>query len=121
MKAGLSLERTDLLGLRALLALSGRELDPLVLLEIAEAIGQDGGVVHEDVGASVIWCDESVTLARVEPLNGSRRHVLRLISDLRDPDNGARAVRPPAHSRRLYLGLSGRPLSRFAGAVTRAR
>src|SRR6185437_1289892 len=88
MKASLSLERTDLLGLRALLALSGRELDPLVLLEVAETIGHDGGVVHEDVGASVIWCDESVTLARVEPLNGALRHVLLLISDLRDRITG---------------------------------
>jgi hypothetical protein len=57
------LERANLLGLRALLALTGSELDPLVLLETTEPIGLDGRVVHENVRAAVIWCDESVTLA----------------------------------------------------------
>jgi hypothetical protein len=48
--AGIWLERADLLSLRALCALAGGELDPLVLLQTTEAVNLNRGVVHEDVG-----------------------------------------------------------------------
>src|SRR5271165_5316199 len=73
--AGLWLERADLLSLRALGALAGGELDPLVLLQTTEAVNLNRGVVHEDVGAAVVWGDEPIALVGVEPLHGALRHV----------------------------------------------
>jgi hypothetical protein len=52
----------DILGLRALGALAGCELDPLVLLKAAETASLDGGVVNEDVGRAVVGGDETVAL-----------------------------------------------------------
>src|SRR5215469_8946704 len=69
------LERSDLLSLRALGALAGGELDPLVFLQAAEAVNLNRGVVHEDVGAAVIRGDETIALVGVEPLHGALRHV----------------------------------------------
>src|SRR5438874_1056171 len=60
--------------LRALRALGYLELHVLVLLQAAEAVAVDLGVMHEDVrpvGAG----DEAVALLRVEPLDGSLCHV----------------------------------------------
>src|SRR5450755_4555220 len=80
------LERADLLGLRALRALAGGEVDPLVLLEAAEAVSLDGGVVNEDVGGAVVRGNEAVTLVGVKPLHGALSHVLfSYRNDLRDP------------------------------------
>src|ERR1700730_6559362 len=61
-------------GLRALRACSDLELHVLVLLEAAEAVAVNLGVVHEDV-RSVGAGDEAVALLRVEPLDGSLCHV----------------------------------------------
>src|SRR6516165_282871 len=61
-------------GLRALRALGYLELHVLVLLEAAEAVAVNLGVVHEDV-RSVGTGDEAVALLRVEPLDGSLCHV----------------------------------------------
>src|SRR5580704_15068262 len=63
----------DVGGLRALRALGHLELHVLVLLEAAEAVTIDHGVVHEDV-RSVGAGDKAVALLRVEPLDGSLRH-----------------------------------------------
>jgi hypothetical protein len=67
---------SDLLGLRPLGALAGGELDPLVLLQTAETVNLDGGVVNEDVGGAVVWGDKPITLVSVEPLHGALSHVL---------------------------------------------
>src|ERR1700683_3680339 len=64
----------DVSGLRALRALGHLELHVLVLLEAAEAVAVNLGVVHEDV-RSVGAGDEAVALLRVEPLDGSLCHV----------------------------------------------
>src|SRR5580693_10730007 len=61
-------------GLRALRALGHLELHLLVLLEAAEALAVNLGVVHEDV-RSVGAGDEAVALLSVEPLDGSLSHV----------------------------------------------
>ena len=70
------LERANLLSLRTLRALAGGEVDPLVLLQAAEAVSLDSGVVNEDVGGAVVWGDEAVTLVGVKPLHGALSHVL---------------------------------------------
>src|SRR6266568_1371235 len=72
---GFGLERADLLGLRALRASPGGELDPLVLRKAAETVGLDGRVVNEDVGGAVVGGNEAVTLVGVEPLHDALSHV----------------------------------------------
>src|SRR5690349_18598549 len=67
-------DETDLLGLRALLALRDLELDALVLLQRPVTGGLDGGEVHEHVGAAPVLADESEALVSVEPLHGSLCH-----------------------------------------------
>src|ERR1700735_5087372 len=69
------LDRANLLGLRALGALAGGELDPLVLCKTAETVSLDGGVVNEDVGGAVVGGDETVALVSVEPLHSALSHV----------------------------------------------
>src|SRR4029077_10366304 len=61
-------------GVGALRALGHLELHVLVLLQAAEAVAVNLGVVHEDV-RSVGAGDEAVALLRVEPLDGSLCHV----------------------------------------------
>src|SRR5262252_7925519 len=61
-------------GLRALRALGDLELHALVLLQAAEAVAVNLGIVHEDV-RSVGAGDEAIALLRVEPLDGSLCHV----------------------------------------------
>ena len=56
-------------GRRALLTLDQVELDILALGQRAEALGLDGGVMHEDVAGFTL--DESETLGVVEPLDRS--------------------------------------------------
>src|SRR5262249_22177535 len=73
------LQRVNLFGLRALGTAPRGVLDPLILLEGAEAVHLDGGVVDEDVGRAVVRGDEAVALVRVEPLHGALRHVLLLL------------------------------------------
>ena len=69
-----SLDRADVLGLRALLALRDVELDPLVLVQAAVTIRLDGREVDENVLASAVDTDEPEALVRVELLNCSLRH-----------------------------------------------
>jgi hypothetical protein len=68
-------DRVDLLGLRALGPLAGGEVNPLVLLQAAESVSLDGGVVNENVGSAVVGGDEAVALVGVEPLHGALSHV----------------------------------------------
>src|SRR5207247_11318475 len=72
------LERADFLGLGALLPPPGGVGDPLVVLQAAEAVSLDGGVMDEHVGGSVVRGDEAVALVGVEPLDGAFSHVLLL-------------------------------------------
>src|SRR4051812_24559915 len=67
-------ERTNLLRLRALLALGDLELDSLVLFQSAVAARLDGREVDEHVRTSAIDRDETEALVCVEPLHGSLRH-----------------------------------------------
>ncbi len=63
-----SLERTDVRGLRATLALGDLELDSLVLVERAVAAGLNRREVREDVVAAVIRGDEAVALSALNHL-----------------------------------------------------
>ena len=67
---------TDVLGLRALLALGDVERHLLAFLQLAEALGGDVRVVGEDVGAAAVLLDEAEALFRVEPLHGASSHVV---------------------------------------------
>src|ERR1700733_3747315 len=79
-------DRADLLSLRTLRALACGELDSLVLLQAAETVSLDSGVVYEDVGGAVIRGDETIALVSVEPLHGALSHVLFSYgNDYRDP------------------------------------
>src|SRR5690349_18563924 len=71
---GLVSERTNLLRLRALLALGDLELDPLVLLQSAVTARLDGREVDEHVSTPAVDGDEAEALVCVEPLHGSLRH-----------------------------------------------
>src|SRR4029453_7168348 len=71
-------ERTNILRLRALLALGHVELDPLVVFEAAEPGRVDRRVVDEDVGTPVVWGDEAEPLLGVEPLHSALNHLLCL-------------------------------------------
>src|SRR5512137_2092457 len=76
-------------------ALGDVELDPLTLLEGAEPVHVDRGVVDEDVLATLLR-DEAVTLRVVEPLHASDRHRRRSFwrfSPGRPPALGCRGAR----------------------------
>ena len=75
LRAAVSAERADLVGLRTLGPLSDLELHPLVLLQRAVAGRLDRREVGEDVGAATILGDEAVALLRVEPLDRAGRHL----------------------------------------------
>src|SRR3954468_20925694 len=74
-RAGKS-DRADVLRLGALLALRDVELDLLALVERLVALGDDGGVVAEDVGAAAVLGDEPEALLRVEPLHSALSHAV---------------------------------------------
>src|ERR1700734_358744 len=74
-------DRADFLGLRALLPASGGVGHPLVVLQAAEAVSLDGGVMDEHVGGSVVGGDEAVALVGVEPLDGAFSHVFSFRDD----------------------------------------
>src|SRR6516165_6520193 len=82
-------------GLRALRALGHLELHALVLLQAAEAVAVNLGVVHEDV-RSIGAGDEAVALLRVEPLDGSLCHY----APYKGLDTGPHCAVPLAGSRR---------------------
>jgi len=63
-------QRHDVLGLRALLALADGELHSLAFGQGAEPGALDGAEVHEDVGA-VFALDETEALGFVEKLDGT--------------------------------------------------
>src|SRR3954463_1547881 len=69
-------DRADVLRLGALLALRDVELDLLSLVEGLVAVGDDGGVVAEDVGAAAVLGDEPEALLRVEPLHSALSHAV---------------------------------------------
>src|SRR5438552_4901691 len=75
----------DVRGLRALSALRDIELDPLVLVEAAEAVRGDSREVGEHVRATAVRCDEPVALVRVEPLHSTDSHIFSLESWIRGP------------------------------------
>src|SRR6478672_8063327 len=62
------LDLSDVAGLRALGAVDDFELYRLAFLERTEPVALNGGVVHEDVAASVTL-DEPVAFGVVEPLD----------------------------------------------------
>jgi hypothetical protein len=57
-----SSEEGDVAGLEAFGALSGFELDLLVLLQVAIPVSADGTEVHEHVRAAAVLGDEAVAL-----------------------------------------------------------
>src|SRR3954469_12934992 len=67
----------NVLRLRALGTLRDVELDLLVLVQGLVPLALDGRVVHEDVVAAVLLCDEAEALLGVEPLHGALSHVAR--------------------------------------------
>src|SRR5689334_15208807 len=73
-EGGARSERDDVLRLRALRALGDLELHALVLVQRAVALGLDGRVVHEDVGAAAVLSDEAEALLSVEPLHRTLCH-----------------------------------------------
>src|ERR1700744_1968219 len=105
------LDRVDFLRLRALGAAASRVLHPLVLVQGAETVDLNGGVVDEDVGRAVVRGDEAIALVRVEPLHSALRHVLLLLRRFREP----RAWLPGLPAAADTRGQN------FAGAVTRTR
>src|SRR5262245_54193107 len=68
----------NVLSLRALRALGDLELDALVLVQAAVALGLDRRVVHEDVGAAAVLSDEAEALLSVEPLHRTLCHAVVL-------------------------------------------
>ena len=67
--AGSTIERHDVLSLRALLTLSDIKLDLLAFLEFPEPAALDRREVDEAVFAAVVWRYETITLLCVEPLH----------------------------------------------------
>src|SRR6185312_14066433 len=70
------LDRPDLDGLWPLVARLGLVRNLHSLVERAEALLLDSRMVHEQVRAALVWGDEAEALVRVEPLYGSRWHVV---------------------------------------------
>src|SRR5258706_10149987 len=97
------LDLGDVAGLRALGAVDDFEFDRLAFLERAEAVALNGGVVHEDVAASVAL-DEPVTFGVVEPLDlacDTHRSLPaccdareRRFTEKREPKKKSRMLRP---------------------------
>src|SRR3954453_9378985 len=65
----------DVYGLRALVALLFLIGHLRGLAKRLEAIPADAGVMHEQVAAAVVGCDEAVALLVVEPLDGPGCHL----------------------------------------------
>src|SRR5258706_2825449 len=72
---GSSSHRSDVRGLWALLTRFDRELHALSFVQLAIALDLDVGLMHEDIAASVLECNETEALGRVEPLDRSNCHV----------------------------------------------
>src|SRR5687767_6410634 len=72
-------EDADRAGLRALGTLDDIELDPLVLVQAAEAAGHDLGEVDEDVLAATVDGDEAEALVTVKPLHSALCHIFLLL------------------------------------------
>src|SRR3954468_16717575 len=84
-RGGTGSERNDVLRLRALRALGDLELHALVLVQRAVALGLDGRVVHEDVGAAAVLSDEAEALLSVEPLHRTLCHAVSSVGDVLQP------------------------------------
>src|SRR5438034_8789757 len=106
-------EDADVARLRALGALGDLELDPLVLVEAAVAVGGDRGEVDEDVVTAAVDGDEAEALVTVEPLHSALCHVLLLLRSA----GPHRATPPAVVSRRLTAqeGDGNARGTRFAG------
>src|SRR5919107_5390047 len=85
LEGGARSERNDVLRLRALRALGDLELHALVLVQRAVALGLDGRVVHEDVGAAAVLSDEAEALLSVEPLHRTLCHAVSSVGDVLQP------------------------------------
>jgi hypothetical protein len=70
----------------AVVAGSNDELDGVALVEAAEAVGLDGGLVHEEVLAAAFGGDEAKPLGAIEPLDGAS-HPLRRHRGRRSKEN----------------------------------
>jgi hypothetical protein len=77
----------DVLGLGTLRVFDDIELDDLTLSKASETRRVDGGMVDENVLATVIALDESETLLIVEPLHLARGHASDSLKSRPDPEN----------------------------------
>jgi len=68
----------DAVSLRALGTLGDLELHALRLVQRLVAVGVDGGVVNEHIGAAAVLGDETKALFSVEPLDGALCHGVNL-------------------------------------------
>src|SRR2546423_10972762 len=111
-------DRTNVLGLRALLALRDVELGLLALKQLAEALGIDVRKMREHVGAAPVLLDEAEALFRVEPLHGASSHVLPLLGGA---CTGNRTARIPCRCDDDHFRHAGEPKMRLrqhpAGAL----
>src|SRR6202000_2579414 len=73
-----ALQRSDVLCLRALRALTDLELHLLVLLQAAVSRTLDFGVMHEHIRSAVLALNEAVALLSAEPLDGAFCHACLL-------------------------------------------
>src|SRR4029077_21108471 len=118
--AAATLEGPDALGLRSLVAADRGVLDALVVLQASVAVRLDRRVMHEYIRRSVVGDDKAVAFVRVEPFHCSLSHC----DLLPERSSGSTSVHPGLRDRLSLPGrdlVCGRPLSEFAGAVTRAR
>ena len=74
LAGGVFLQLDDVHSMGALLALGDVEIDALVLVQSAETLALDSGVVNEEIRATTIGGDEAEALFSVEPLNGALCH-----------------------------------------------
>src|SRR5215472_9574540 len=73
LKVLLLAHHPHILGLRAFLTLCDLELDNLALLEVAESLTGDAGVMHEHV-LPFLGRNKTITFLAIEPLHGALRH-----------------------------------------------
>jgi hypothetical protein len=96
----------------AVVAGSDDELDGVALVEAAEAVGLDGGLVHEEVLAAAFGGDEAKPLGAVEPLDGAshplRRHRGRRSKE--SPRSERRGLGSAVDVRMVRTGTGGRLL-----------
>src|SRR3990167_1191503 len=104
----LALQRADVRGLQALLALLDFEFDALVFRQRLEAVALNVTEVGEQVGAAGVLSNEAVAFALVEPLHGTglSRHG-RFLSFKQS--NAQHMLRMQRHSRNVIRGFPTEP------------